>query len=371
MLRERGASHRAPRSLPMIRFPKRPIKTDRLDDSDILESEVVEECIATSELQAIALDDADFLLTPASAEPEGVRNVMESLEAEVSRVLGDDRAVLGPRSKVRSAASLAEEVAATPHAPSVRPKSVPVPASVSAPPPASHRSAPPSSSHTLPLGSSPFVVAQHVVVPVSGAVLPASAPSGALPKPEPQIVVVREKPAFAWAVACLALGALGAVVGMRVANGFSKPSPPTVAVTLPQAPAAQLAPQAPSPPSAVLAAPPSPEALLSAATPIEAPPTVVAFDEKDTVHVVATPFVPPQAPVAPAPTAVAPSIPQPAAKPSTSAKPGDPPPLLPDPPPKPLAAPTPPPPPPPPPKPARAKTPEEQHLEAQLKAATK
>ena len=55
MFPERGASHRAPRSLPMIRFPKRPIKTDRLDDADILESEVVEECIATSELQAIDL----------------------------------------------------------------------------------------------------------------------------------------------------------------------------------------------------------------------------------------------------------------------------------------------------------------------------
>ncbi len=365
MFRERGASHRAPRSLPMIRFPKRPIKTDRLDDADILESEVVEECIATSELQAIDLDDADFLLAPASAEPEGVRNVMASLEAEVSRVLGDDRSVLGPRSAVRSAASLAEEVAATPHAPPVRPKSVPVPASVPAPAP--HRSAPPSSGQVLPLGSSPFVVAQHVVVAASGGVLPVSAPSGPLPPPERQIVVVREKPAFAWAVACLALGALGAVVGMHVANGFSKPTHSPVAV----APVAQApATTATQAPSVVIFAPPSPEALLSATSaPTAAPPTVVSFDEKDTVHVVAKPFVPQAAaPVQPAAAPSAPSAAPPAAKASTSAKPGDPPPLLPDAPPKPLAAPAAPPPPP---KPARVKSPEEQLLEAQLKAATK
>lgn len=367
MFPERGASHRAPRSLPMIRFPKRPIKTDRLDDADILESEVVEECIATSELQAIDLDDADFLLAPAPAEPEGVRNVMASLEAEVSRVLGDDRSVLGPRSAVRSAASLAEEVAATPHAPSVRPKSVPSPALVPTAAPASHKSAPPSSSH-VPLGSSPFVVAQHVVVPASGVALPVSAPSGPLPPPERQIVVVREKPAFAWAVACLALGALGAVVGMHVANGFSKPthSPAVVPVTpIAQAPA----PTATQAPAVAVSAPPSPEALLSATSaPTAAPPTVVSFDEKDTVHVVATPFVP-QAPAAPVQPAPAPApAPQPAAKASTSAKPGDPPPLLPDAPPKPLAAPAAPPPPP---KPARVKSPEEQLLEAQLKAATK
>lgn len=358
---------------PMIRFPKRPIKTDHLDDGDILECETVEEVIATSELMAVDLEEADLVLAPASVEPEGVRNVMASLEAEVSRVLANDGAMLGPRAaraasvQSREARALVSDVASHD---SSRPSAVAVhatapvsvrPSPSSAPIPSSPRSQPP------PAGSSPFGVAQQVVVPHSSAhLLPASTPS--VPRLEPQIVVVREKPAFAWAIACLALGALGAIVGMRVASGLTKPGAPTpaptIAVTSPPVAVAPVVPSTPAPP-----APLSPEALMSATAPaVSAQPAIVAFDDKDAVHVVATPIVPPPQPAVVVPTPAPVEKPTATPKASTSAKPGDPPPLLPDAVPKVVVTP---PPPPPPPKPARPKTPEEQLLEAQLKAASK
>ncbi len=346
----------------MIRFPKRPIKTDRIDDADILEIEVADDAEATSELHVI--EDADLVLAPMAPEPEGVKNVMASLEAEVSRVLADQRSVLGASHASRaSSPSLREDVSPP----------------LSAPPPSAHvhASAPVSVRPSDPrpsAPSSPFVVAQAVVV-ASSPRLPSIV---ADPKAnDGKVVVVREKPAFAWAIACLALGALGAIVGMKVASGLTRPQAPLV-VTVPAAqapvPPLALAPVA-SAPLAATAIAPTPESLLSAAPPAPTTaPAVVAFDEKDAVHVLAAP--PPvavaQAPQAPPAPPVAPASPvssasaSASAKAAVSAKPGDPPPLLPDAPSKPVVVA----PPPPPAKPARPKTPQEQLLEAQLKAAS-
>lgn len=341
----------------MIRFPKRTSKADSISDADILEAEVVEDAAATSEL--LAIDDADLILTPgAPLEPEGVQNVMASLEAEVSRAIG-------PGSPGLAGAPL---VPAKPA--SVAPKAVHAQEPVSVRPPPASVPAPSSAVLVAPQPSSPFVVAHAVMVPVGAQPLPAPQPSPT--KSEPQVVVVREKPAVAWAVACLALGALGAIVGMRVASGLSRPVATGAPLAAPPPPSAVVAPPSPAPPTA--AAPPSPEALLSAPKPAASDPAaVVAFDEKDAVHVVAAP-----APVAP-PSPPKPAAPVAEAKPAPSAsgpapsKPGEPPPLLPDGPAKVATAAPPPPPaaPPPPPKPARVKTPEEQLLEAQLKAAQK
>jgi len=341
----------------MIRFPKRPIKTDRIDDADILEVEVADDAEATSELMSI--EDADLVLTPPPVEPEGVRNVMASLEAEVSRVLADELSVLGPGHASRASSPSLADVASQNR--DQAPRSVEVHASspVAVRPSEPRPPAPP---------SSPFVVAQPVVV-ASSPRLPALVQPPSVPS-DGKVVVVREKPAFAWAVACLALGALGAIVGMKVASGLTR-APAVVAAPQAVVPAAPVAPLPPA-----TAASPTPESLLSAAPPpASAPPAVVAFDDKDAVHVLATPVPPaPQpAPAAPptAPTAASLSSSTSSAsakeKPGP-AKPGEPPPLLPDSPTKPTAAPAPPPPPP---KPARPKTPEEQLLEAQLKAATK
>lgn len=339
----------------MIRFPKRTSKADSISDADILEAEVVEDAAATSEL--LAIDDADLILTPgAPLEPEGVQNVMASLEAEVSRAIG-------PGSPGLAGAPLVPVKPA-----SVAPKAVHAAEPVSVRPPPASVPAPSSGVLVAPQPSSPFVVAHAVMVPVAAQPLPS--PQPAPTKAEPQVVVVREKPAVAWAVACLALGALGAIVGMRVASGLSRPVATGAPVVAPPPPSAVVAPAAP--PS--VAAPPSPEALLSAPKPAASDPAaVVAFDEKDAVHVVAAP-----APVAP-PSPPKPAAPVAEAKPAPSAsgpapsKPGEPPPLLPDGPAKVATAAPPPPPaaPPPPPKPARVKTPEEQLLEAQLKAAQK
>ena len=343
----------------MIRFPKRTSKADSISDADILEAEVVEDAAATSEL--LAIDDADLILTPgAPLEPEGVQNVMASLEAEVSRAIGPGNPGLAgaPLAPVKPA--------------SVAPKAVHAqePVSVRPSPSSSAPAAPSSSVLVAPQPSSPFVVAHAVMVPVGAQPLPVAQPLPA--KSEPQVVVVREKPAVAWAVACLALGALGAIVGMRVASGLSRPvatGAPLAAAPPPSA--VNVLPSAAPPP---VAAPPSPEALLSAPKPAASDPAaVVAFDEKDAVHVVAAP-----APVAP-PSPPKPTAPPAEAKPAPSASgpapsnPGEPPPQLPDGPAKVATAAPPPPPaaPPPPAKPARVKTPEEQLLEAQLKAAQK
>ncbi|MFO0642733.1 MAG: hypothetical protein U0183_26115 [Polyangiaceae bacterium] len=346
----------------MIRFPKRTSKADSISDADILEAEVVEDAAATSEL--LAIDDADLILTPgAPLEPEGVQNVMASLEAEVSRAIGPGNPGLAGAPLVPAKPAPVARSAASPvHAPE--------PVSVRPAPSSSAPSAPSSSVIVAPQPSSPFVVAHAVMVPVPAQSLP-SAPIVPT-KAEPQVVVVREKPAVAWAVACLALGALGAIVGMRVASGLSRPVATGAPLVAPPPPSAVTAPAPVAPPPA--AAPPSPEALLSAPKPAASDPAaVVAFDEKDAVHVVAAP-----APVAP------PSPPKPAATPAEAkpapsssgpapSKPGEPPPLLPDGPSKVATAAPPPPPaaPPPPAKPARVKTPEEQLLEAQLKAAQK
>ena len=343
----------------MIRFPKRPIKTDRIDDADILEIEVADDAEATSELHVI--EDADLVLTPMAPEPEGVKNVMASLEAEVSRVLADQRSVLGASHASRaSSPSLREDVS---------PPSAPPPSA----PPHVHASAPVSVRPSDPRASapsSPFVVAQAVVV-ASSPRLPAIV---ADPKAnDGKVVVVREKPAFAWAIACLALGALGAIVGMKVASGLTRPQAPLV-VTVPAVQPPVPLPLAPAPaasgPLAATAIAPTPESLLSAAPPAPTTaPAVVAFDEKDAVHVLAAPPPVAQAPqTPPAPPVAAPSPVSSAsasAKAAVSAKPGDPPPLLPDAPSKPVVVA-----PPPPAKPARPKTPQEQLLEAQLKAAS-
>lgn len=402
----------------MIRFPKRKPQSDQLDEADILETEELAEAVHTSELMAVDLDDADLVLerAPAPQHPEGVGQVMASLEAEMSRALEDGAAAwVAPRegsstgasahpSKPLTTSSFQSSPPPAPESRSRFPSSRPGPASVPPAPasvrpsasglplghvaPASHPpSAAPSSPFSAPAPSSPFVVAPHVVVPAAassttsmGQGLPPH--HGHVPaRVEPTVVVVREKPGFSWVIASLALGALAAIVGMRVASGLGKP--PTAAPVVSAAVPAQ-----PQPGSAALAQPAapsatiSPEALLSAAPPKTDPSgAVVAFDDKDAVHVnvEARPVVP-QAPPAAQPTptpapassssasvaASASAKTTPAAAPTT--KPGDPPPLVPDPPAKPVVASPTPPPAAPPPK-TRAKTPEEQLLEAQLKAA--
>jgi hypothetical protein len=389
----------------MIRFPKRKPQSDQLDEADILETEEVAEAVRTSELMAVDLDDADLLLdrAPSQQHPEGVGQVMASLEAEMSRALEDGTAAwVAPRegSALGASAHPAQPLTASsfqsspPPAPESRsrfPSARPGPASVPPAPasvrPAASSHAPPSapsSPFSAPAPSSPFIVAPHVVVPAAAASTAAMGQGlpphhGHAPPREPTVVVVREKPGFSWVIASLALGALAAIVGMRVASGLGKPAPAPVvsAAALPAqtAASAALVPAAPPAPPTI-----SPEALLSASPP-KTDPAVVAFDDKDAVHVnvEARPVVaqaPAPAPVSPStPAASASSVASaasasakstPSAAPTT--KPGDPPPLVPDPPTKPVvAAPTPPPAPPP--AKTRAKTPEEQLLEAQLKAA--
>lgn len=391
----------------MIRFPKRKPQSEQLDEADFLEAEEVSEAVRTSELMAVDLEEADLVLDrpPSQQNPEGVGQVMASLEAEMSRALSDGAAAwVAPRegSSTGASAHPAQPLTASSFQSSpppalesrsrfaASPSSVrPGPASVP-PAPASVRPmalpSQPSSPFSAPAPSQGFVVAPHVVVPAaaSSTALLGQGPHGQAPhRVEPTVVVVREKPGFSWVIASLALGALAAIVGMRVASGLGKPVAPTAAQPVPSSAPVASAPLAAvaSGPAAVASAPGgaptiSPEALLSA-SPAKTEPSgaVVAFDDKDAVHVnvEARPAMPQAAPAqapTPAPASSASAVASASAKspaPAPSAKPGDPPPLVPDPPSKPVvAAPAPPPAPP---AKTRAKTPEEQLLEAQLKAA--
>ncbi|HQY64614.1 MAG: hypothetical protein IPF92_01415 [Myxococcales bacterium] len=329
----------------MIRLPKRTASADsaqELGDDDLLEVDEPGESeqTAPTNLVAAAIADAEPPRPVPEAVPVG--QVMASLEAEMSRALSDDKAAWVSRARSSAPPPSAGALPAIPSAPRLPAFAAEVPRAAAAAAP----TAEPREAQEVSAPSAPTPAAERRESPGGEA-------------PIPQVVVVREKPAFAWVVACLALGALGAVVGMRVASALSrdgagagvKPAPPTVTTApISTAPTTTEALSAPAPASAPTAA-------------------VVSFDERDAVRVSrprpvaplsATEVLglsppPPSPPSSPSPSSVAPSA-------KTSAE-GPAAPLVPDPPPRAAA------PPPPPPKPARPKTPQEQLLEAQLKAS--